>query len=111
MNIIRIVSKKVPKQTIQDVYPALTSLQNELTEAVRIHNSGYITSQSYFPLAEKYTDKIVIYNISEWKNHDYWLQWFHSDIRANIYSKYSILESESHIKLRNRTKYNDVPLL
>ena len=74
MNIIRIVSKKIPKQNISDVYPALTSLQNELTESVRIHNKGYIISQSYFPLTNDYTEINVIYNISEWKNHDYWLQ-------------------------------------
>ena len=111
MNIIRIVSKKIPKKHIIDVYPTLTSLQNELTEAVRIHNEGYITSQSYFPITSDYNERNLIYNISEWRNHDYWLQWFHSDVRANIYSKYSILESESHIKLKHRTKYNDIPLL
>jgi len=111
MNIIRIVSKKIPKDNITDIYPALTLLQNELTEAVRIHNKGYISSQSYFPLTNDIAEANIIYNISDWKSHDYWLEWYHSDVRYKIYKHYSLLESETHIKLKNRTKFNDIPLL
>jgi hypothetical protein len=111
MNIIRIVSKKIPKDNLVDIYPALTLLQNELTEAVRIHNKGYISSQSYFPLTDDFTEANVIYNISDWKSHDYWLEWLHSDIRSNIYKHYSLLDYETHIKLKTRTNFNDIPLL
>jgi hypothetical protein len=111
MNIIRIISTKVPKHNVPEVYLPLSSLQNTLTEAAKHHNSGYISSQSYFPITTIPTESAVLYNISEWRNHDYWLDWFHSDIRAAVYSQYKILDKESHVILKARIPFNDIPLL
>jgi len=111
MNIIRVISTKVPKNHVSDIYLPLTSLQNDLTEAAKKYNSGYISSQSYFPITTE-TDKMsVLYNISDWKNHEYWLEWVNSKTRSRIYAQYKIIDTESHIKLKARIPFNDLPLL
>lgn len=111
MNIIRVISTKVPKNQFTDIYLPLTSLQNDLTEAAKKYNSGYISSQSYFPITTKTDEMSVLYNISDWKNHEYWLDWVQSDARNRIYKQYLIIESETHVKLKARIPFNDLPLL
>lgn len=111
MNIIRVISIKTPKTRFNDIYLPLSSLQNTLTESVKSYNGGYITSQSYFPISTDPHEMIKLYNISEWKNRDEWLDWFHSDTRASIYSKYKIIDNEKHIILKARVPFNDLPLL
>lgn len=111
MNIIRIVSKKKPNLKVPDIYLPLSCLQNDLTAAAKQHNNGYITSQSYFPITNNINEMGTLYNISDWKNNDYWLDWLHSDVRSRIYEQYKILDSETHIKLKARVPFNDLPLL
>ena len=111
MNIVRIVSKKIPKKNLNEIYLPLSSLQNTLTEAAKTHNDGYISSQSYFPISLTHNDYPILYNISEWKSHNYWIDWLNSETRKNIYSSYDILDDEEHIILRARIPFNDFPLL
>jgi len=111
MNILRIVSKKIPKSNVADFYPALTELQNELTLEARNSNKGYIHSQSYFTINDSINDKTILYNISDWRSYSSWLEWYNSDIRLAIYEKYDIIDTESHVKLRTRLPFNETPLL
>ena len=111
MNIIRVISTKTPMNSIHDVYLPLSTLQNTLTDSAKLYNGGYISSQSYFPIISDPHDTIKLYNISEWKNRNYWLDWFHSETRASIYSKYKIIDNEQHIMLKARVPFNDFPLL
>ena len=53
----------------------------------------------------------ILYNISDWKNHEYWLEWVNSETRSRIYAQYKIIDTESHIKLKARIPFNDLPLL
>ena len=72
MNIIRVISTKTPMNSIHDVYLPLSTLQNTLTDSAKLYNGGYISSQSYFPIISDPHDTIKLYNISEWKNRNYW---------------------------------------
>ncbi len=90
---------------------SLSSLQNNLTEAAKNYNNGYISSQSYFPLTSDISESTILYNISEWKTKEHWFDWYESDLRKGIYSQYEILDNEKHVLLKARIPFNDIPLL
>ena len=88
---------------------------NELSEKAR-HQEGFISSNSYWktPLSgfDKTDNDLIIISISEWKNMNYWNQWFQSNERTEIYDKHKhIVESEDFSILKKKIANDDMFLL
>ena len=105
MNNLKILIKKTPIRNNNNLN-LLINYQSELTKSAKNHN-GYINSESYF--AYTYDDNLSpIYNFSNWKNHNSWLNWLNSNERKIIYNKYNhIIKNEKFYILCNRKEIDD----
>lgn len=116
-NVIRIISKKILKPDFSRV--SFIEYTNELSESAKKQN-GFIKSNSYWktPLNEynkplsDYSNELMVVSISEWKNISSWDNWYHSEKRNSIHSKYkNIIEKEKFSLLKKKVINDDVFLL
>ena len=116
-NVIRIISKKILKPDYSRV--SFIEYTNELSESAKKQN-GFIKSNSYWKTpVQKYnkpdsqiSNDLIVISISDWKDISYWNDWYGSDKRNSIHSKYNfILQSEDFSLLNKKMVNDDVFLL
>ena len=105
MNNLKILIKKIPKK-IPNNLNLIIKYQSRLTELAKNHN-GYISSESYFAYTYE-NDYSPIYNISNWKNHNSWINWLNSPDRKEIYNEYyNIIHKEKYYILSKTKNVDD----
>ena len=112
MNTIRVLSRKFPYRTYNEIIN-IVDYQNKLSLAVGSYK-GFIKSESFWLKGGLYSglETKPIYNISQWKSESDWNNWFHSQERQNIVDMYkSAIEKQDYEILTQRHLYCDIPLL
>ena len=114
-HLIRIISKKIINSKSTRI--SFIEYTNELSQSAKTQE-GFIKSDSYWEtsLKKNYqienSNNLVIVSISEWENLSDWNEWYNSEKRNNINSKYkNIIEKEKFSILKKKLINDDVFLL
>ena len=103
MNKIKVITQKIPLKNISN--SKYLDFSYELTTMASNYD-GFITSKFYnnpfdLDLIHKTTEP-PFYNISDWKNIDYWNKWIESKERENIIKKFNFNFECNHTILQER---------
>ena len=113
-HVIRVISKKILKPEFSRV--SFIEYTNELSECAKYQN-GFVDSNSYWKKSfnkssSNSSNELIIVSISEWEDISSWNNWYNSEKRNSIHSKYKyILQSENFSLLNKKLINDDVFLL